>query len=313
MSLLELQGVSKEGEDGFVLDTISFKQESFQKIAIAGETGSGKSTLLKIIAGLVQPDTGTVFFDGEEVVGPNDKLVPGHPSIAYLSQHFELQRFLRVEQILSYANHLEENAATSLFEVCQIEHLLKRKTDQLSGGERQRIALARLLVGSPRLLILDEPFSNLDFIHKSTLKEVIRRIAEELKITLILVSHDPSDTLPWADQILVMKNGKVIQQGSPTEIYRNPVDEYVAGLFGKFSVRNDLPADFLTEASHWMIRPEDWVISENGKGINTVVQNVYFYGSYNEAELKINNESVFIHTPLQLEKGQKISVRLSDQ
>ncbi|HYC87430.1 MAG TPA: ATP-binding cassette domain-containing protein, partial [Chryseosolibacter sp.] len=142
MVLLNVSGVSKNGTDGeMVLDHVSFRQQPLQKLAIAGETGSGKTTLLKIIAGLAQPDAGHVLFENARVAGPDEKLVPGHPHIAYLSQHFELPKFLRVEQVLEYANNFVDDEAQTLFEICEISHLLQRKTADLSGGEAQRIAL----------------------------------------------------------------------------------------------------------------------------------------------------------------------------
>src|SRR5215216_1937996 len=146
MNLLEVSGISRQGEGGFILKEITFSQKKLQKIAVAGETGSGKSTLLKIIAGLIQPDTGAILLGNEKVKGPAERLVPGHPHIAYLSQNFELPHSLRVEQVLEYANLLSNQSASELYEVCQISHLLKRKTNELSGGERQRIALAKLLI-----------------------------------------------------------------------------------------------------------------------------------------------------------------------
>ena len=117
-----------------------------------------------------------------------------------------------MEELLEYANKLPATEAASLYKLCRIDHLLKRKNDQLSGGEKQRIALARLLVGSPKLLLLDEPFSNLDLIHKNILKSVIEDIGERMKLTCMLTSHDPMDTLSWADEIIVRKDGQIIQQ-----------------------------------------------------------------------------------------------------
>jgi len=183
---------------------ISFTQEKGRKLAIAGETGSGKSTLLKMIAGLAAVGPGEVRFEGSRVLGPLERLVPGQPGIAYLSQHFELWNNYRVEEVLSYANDLSVEESVELYGICHIDHLLARRTDQLSGGERQRIALARLLVKPPRLLLLDEPFSNLDMIHKDILKSVIRDITQRLDITCLLVSHDPLDVLSWADEVLVV-------------------------------------------------------------------------------------------------------------
>jgi ABC-type Fe3+/spermidine/putrescine transport system ATPase subunit len=299
MTLLKVSGVSKQSETGVVLNNISFSQRKLQRIAVAGETGSGKSTLLKIIAGLAQPDTGEVVFEGEVVQGPADRLVPGHPGIAYLSQHFELPKFLRVEQVLTYSNTISDEEAATLYEVCQIDHLLKRKTDQLSGGERQRIALARALISSPRLLLLDEPFSNLDMVHKNTLKSVIRNIGKKLKITCVLVSHDPSDTLSWADKILVMKDGHVLQKGTPEQIYRQPANEYIAGLFGKY---NRIPSQLLKTISgisangkDLIIRPESFKITSKKKNaLSGKVAQVNFFGSFYELEVSLPGTNIIV-------------------
>lgn len=244
------------------------------KMAVAGETGSGKTTLLKTMAGLAQAEKGTVSFEGQRVLGPLEKLIPGHPGIAYLSQQFELPQHLRIEQVLEYANELPEEEAQELFRVCQIDHLMKRKTHQLSGGERQRIALAKLLIASPRLLLLDEPFSNLDMIHKEVLKSVIRDIGQRLDITCMLVSHDPLDTLSWADEILVLRDGKVVQQGPPMQVYQTPVDEYVAGLFGKYNLIDGR-----------IVRPEQiGILSVERPGVlKGRIETMSFWGSFFEA------------------------------
>jgi ABC-type sulfate/molybdate transport systems ATPase subunit len=216
------------------LKDISFAQRKGRRLAIAGETGSGKSNLLKTIAGLATPPEGSIYFEGARVLGPLERLIPGHPGIAYLSQHFELWNNYHVEEILSYSNDLTPEDAAALYRLCHIDHLLERRTDQLSGGERQRIALARILVHPPRLLLLDEPFSNLDMIHKRTLKKVIGESASRFDITCILVSHDPRDILPWADELLVLRDGRLIRQGTPLDVYNRPLEEYTAALLGDY-------------------------------------------------------------------------------
>ena len=208
MALLQLLNVSRKESGIAAVEKISFTQQRLQKIAIAGETGSGKTTLLKLIAGLIQPTSGEIKFEGKRVEGPLEKLLPGHPQIAYLSQHFELRNNYRVEEELEAKNLLTEIEADTIYKVCRIQHLLKRKTDQLSGGERQRIVLARLLTTSPELLLLDEPFSNLDAVHKNIIKDVINDISVQMNITCIMVSHDAPDILSWAERILVMKDGR---------------------------------------------------------------------------------------------------------
>jgi ABC-type Fe3+/spermidine/putrescine transport system ATPase subunit len=295
MNLVTVSGIHKQGEQDLILKDITFSQRKLQKIAIAGETGSGKSTLLKIIAGLVQPDGGEVFFEDKKVSGPADTLVPGHPGIAYLSQTFELPKFLRVEQVLAYSNVMTAGEADTLYEVCQISHLLKRKTDQLSGGEKQRIALARLLITSPKLLLLDEPFSHLDMVHKNTLKAVIRDIGKRLKITCVLVSHDPADTLSWADKILVMKDGQIVQKGAPEKIYRQPVNEYTAGLFGKYNLITPAHAEIFSRLpgiainkKSLIVRPEHFKIVPKGKrALSGKVMQVHFLGDHYELEVSI--------------------------
>jgi ABC-type sugar transport system ATPase subunit len=314
MSFLDVVNITKKGDEGNILQGINFVQDLRQKIAIAGETGSGKSTLLKIIAGLAQQDEGEIFLEGDRVEGPLEKLVPGHPRIAYLSQHFELPKFLRVEQVLTYANSLSDPEADELYHICQIDHLLKRRTDQLSGGERQRIALARAMVAYPALLLLDEPFSNLDVIHKNTLKKVISDLSTELEINLVLVSHDPYDTLSWADKILVMKSGRIVQAGAPHEIYGRPIDEYTAGLFGKYNILDPTENKQLGVRSNSfsIVRPEMLEISTtDNSGLHGIIKNVSFYGSYYEIDVSVGNRIVIVyastnHVPV----GQPVFVNL---
>jgi iron(III) transport system ATP-binding protein len=263
------------------LGGMQFVQPKGRKIAVAGETGSGKTTLLKMIGGLAQPDKGSVYFEGQRVLGPAEKLVPGHPGIAYLSQQFELPQHLRIEQVLEYANVLPEEDARTLFEVCRIDHLMKRRTNQLSGGERQRIALARLLTGAPRLLLLDEPFSNLDMIHKELLKTVIREVGQRLDITCILVTHDPQDALSWADEVIVIRDARIVQQGTPRQVYKQPVNEYVAELFGKYN---------LLEAGNrrrLFVRPEQFKAGKKAlpAAMKGRVQRISFWGGFYETEV----------------------------
>jgi iron(III) transport system ATP-binding protein len=320
MSLLHVSGISRQEEGTYLVKNINFTQQPLQKIAVAGTTGSGKTTLLKMIAGLVQPSAGSVVFEGVRVHGPEEKLMPGHPGIAYLSQHFELRNHYRVEELLAMANQLSEESAALIYEVCRIDHLLKRWTHQLSGGEKQRIALAIRLVTAPRLLLLDEPYSNLDAIHKNILKSVIQGISEELKITVLLVSHDPLDTLSWADEILVVKEGQIVQQGTPEEVYREPVDEYAAALFGKYNVLTpslakafSAYADIEMNRINSYIRPEDFtLVGDAGKGLKAEVRKVGFMGSFYEIELAVSGNKVVVNTTNSgIKKGDKVYVSWS--
>lgn len=320
MSLLQVSGIGFKDERSFELKQISFTQQRLQKIAIAGETGSGKSTLLKIIAGFVQPDSGEVWFEGEKVKGPYEQLIAGHSRIAYLSQYFELRNNYRVEEILEYANKIYE--AETLYRVCDITHLLKRKTNELSGGERQRVALARLLSTAPSLLLLDEPYSNLDLIHKNILKNVIKEIGSDLNITCILVSHDPQDVLSWADEILVMQYGSITAQGTPAQLYNQPPNLYTAGLFGKYNMLSPALAAILPGAAnefsvenHILIRPEHIQLSKSpDTGVEGIVNNVFFLGYGCEAEIVISGETLVCRLEaVGLSKGERVYVSVKNK
>ena len=320
MNLLEVSGVRKQEGDQEVLKGVSFTQKEFQKIAIAGESGSGKSTLLKIIGGLTQADGGEVLFENVRVKGPLERLLPGQPGIAYLSQHYELRNHYRMEEILSYANTLSDEEAETLYEICHISHLMKRKNDQLSGGEKQRVALARLLTTAPRFLILDEPYSNLDPIHKNTLKKVIHEIGKRLDITCLLVSHDPLDTLSWADEIIVMKDGQILQQGPPQQVYSQPVNEYAAALFGAYNLIPPAAAkDFKglpginVNGKSLYIRPERFEITDKAAHtLKGTVKEVHFMGSIYEIAVQLSSSIVTVKTGNSHHRvGEEIHLSLS--
>ncbi len=316
MNLLTVNNISYKREDAYAVKAISFTQNYFEKIAIAGETGSGKTTLLKMIAGLVQPSSGEMMFRQQKIVGPNDQLIPGHPGIAYLSQDFELRHNYWVYEVLEYANKLPNKAAGEMYSICQVEHLLNRRTDQLSGGERQRVALARLLTTSPELLLLDEPFSNLDTLHKQTIKQVIHDIGRKLKITCILVSHNADDILSWADHVLILRNGELIQQGTPPEIYEQPVDEYCAALFDEYHLLNPEQFGFnniTANGKKLLVRPSQIrIIPYAATGINGIVNRVLYFGSYFVVEVIVSNQLLKVKTAENnIAEGDAISIQLS--
>ncbi|KAA5532725.1 ABC transporter ATP-binding protein [Taibaiella lutea] len=320
MPILEVSEVGRNIAESFSLKHISFKLHSGQKLGIAGATGSGKSTLLKIIAGLDDADAGVVYFDSKKVKGPKYRLIPGQPGIAYLSQHYELRNHQRMEEILSYANTMTEEKAMQLFDLCKISHLLKRTTFQLSGGEKQRIALARLLLTAPRLLILDEPFSNLDLIHKSILKNILEDIGTELGLTCIIASHDPLDLLSWADKMIILKEGSLLQEDSPMEIYFKPVDVYAGALLGKYNLLNEatarlFDASLTLNGKNLFVRPEQFAVATKGNnGVAGIIEKIVFWGNYHELKIRIHENIIsLITTSGDFEAGQKIAIQLKEE
>jgi ABC-type sugar transport system ATPase subunit len=299
MVFLDIQAVTKYERGNTVLHPLHFTMQEGERVAIAGETGSGKSTLLKLIAGLLQPNEGQVYFEGMRVLGPDEQLLPGHPKIAYLSQHFELRNNYKVHEIIAMTNQLDPASAQQVFDVCRISHLLMRRTDELSGGEKQRIALAKQLTSVPKLLLLDEPFSNLDRVHKELIRQVIDDICNTLKVTCLLVSHDATDLLSWADRILIMQDGQLVQQGTPKQLYHHPVNEYVAALMGEYNLINTKTHEVFLQmlgegvrGKRALIRPEQLAISVSKPThphyVEGVVQKVKFFGAYYSIEVIID-------------------------
>lgn len=285
MHLLEVSNVSREEQGRTVLSSLSFAMDAGDRLAIAGATGSGKTTLLKIIGGLLQPTGGSVFFDQQKVKGPQERLLPGHPSIAYLSQYFELRNNYYVQVLLEISNKVGEKAAADIYRICQVDHLLQRRTNQLSGGERQRIALAGVLTTQPRLLLLDEPFSNADLQHRLLLKQVLNDINQQLHTAMILVAHDPADVLPWAQQLMILDEGRLVQKGAPAEVYRQPVNEYVAALTGLYnllppSLSRKLGLGAPQGTALTIARPEQLHCSYQNPGTPALVRGVDFMGAH---------------------------------
>ncbi len=318
MKLLEVKNIRLNRNGRVVLDDISFTQFANERIVIAGANGEGKSTLLKVIAGLDQSDSGQILLGSERVLGASEKLLPGHSRIAYLSQGFELRNNYTVEEWLDVFNVLPPEESNRVFSVCQINHLLKRATTALSGGERQRVATAKALITGAELILLDEPFSNLDRHHSELMRRVIDDIQSTLKVSVIMVLHQPADILSWADRILVLRGGKILQSGTPVKVYHHPHNDYVAGLFGSynhisFEQKKALPPQLsaLKESPQTLFRPEEFSLSLNERGgAEVLVKNIRFYGSFSEAVIALANLqlTVQIHSPF-IRPGDKAWLR----
>lgn len=319
--MLEVKNISKSYDnDILALNDVSFHFKKNKRYGIVGETGSGKSTFIKLIAGIEQKDSGILEFNNEQVKGPLDQLIPGHPKIAYLSQDYRLPKFITVEDYLFDPYSCTEEIARKVYESCHIQHLITSDTVQLSGGEKQRVALARQLMKKPELLLLDEPFSNLDHHHKQLIKSTLNDIEDKLGISFILVAHDPVDILSWADEIVVMRKGKIEQLDTPEKIYKKPLNEYVAGLFGSYNLINRAwslseERQFPMVEGRWLVRPEEFeIVKESQKGESMTISKVYFMGGYDEVEAISDSETILIRCEMgECQKGDKIAVRIKHQ
>jgi iron(III) transport system ATP-binding protein len=296
VELIQLRQISKNHSDRKILEQINLIIHPLRRTALIGETGSGKSTLMKIMAGLVQPTSGEVLFEQKRIEGPDEVLIPGQKQIGYLSQHFELLNNYRVEELLDMANKLEQREADEIYRICKIDHLLKRKTNAISGGERQRIALARILVGNPKLLLLDEPFTNLDLSNNKIINTIIDSLCKSGKMTIVLVSHDPANILSWADHIIVLQDGEIIQTGSPKEIYYYPINPYTAGLLGDYNfIEKDSPlrSSLNLPSNRLYFRPEEFIIADKVENTtHGTIEQQLFYGNHHKLKLDMNGKKI---------------------
>jgi iron(III) transport system ATP-binding protein len=280
------EGLCLRRNDQVLFDHFSFDTGRHRRIAIMGSTGSGKTTLLKMLAGFIQPDAGKIWVGDSRVLGPHEKLIAGHSWIGYLSQHYELRNNYFVWELLEMSNIVGEERSKEVIGCCSVGHLLERRTDALSGGERQRVALALALLSDPKWLLLDEPFSNLDLHQKRGIMQLLNEIEKKLSVAFIQVSHDATDLLGWADHLVILDHGKVLQAGEPSRLYYQPFNEKVAGLVGEYNLLNAVlakqltQADFiLNEGQQMMVRPEHLYITASEHGLPVIITDLIFKGA----------------------------------
>lgn len=264
----------------FVLET-AFDAEN-AVTGLLGASGCGKSMTLKCIAGVETPDSGCIMLDGETLFDSarGINLKPQQRRVGYLFQQYALFPHLTVERNILTGLHRERDAAArqrrlrDIIEMMQLEGLEKLRPAQLSGGQAQRVALARMLVNEPRLLLLDEPFSALDAKIRQQMREELKKIQSDLGITVVFVTHDQEEAMALSHRIVVMNKGKFEQVGTPTEIYDQPKTRHVAGFIGEM---NFIEKDGKTIA----VRPEDVTVTEAGKGeVNGIVRTIMVLGHY---------------------------------
>ncbi len=289
MSHVELQHITKNFPGVTALDDISFDVKDGEFFVLLGPTGAGKTTTLRVIAGLEHQDSGSILFEGEVM----DNLAPADRDVALVFQQYSLYPTMSVYDNLAFPlrSPLRRTAETEIrkkveetAEKLRISHLLKRKTAHLSGGEMQRVSIGRAIVRSPRIFLMDEPLSNLDAKLREALRVELQHLQKTLGSTTLFVTHDQIEALTMADRIAVLNEGRIIQIGTPEDIYDRPASTFVAQLVGSPRINlyksrrqddtvsindsdvhlpapdeNKLPSDFLVG-----IRPENVKPDPNG-------------------------------------------------
>ena len=316
--MLEIQNITFAYNSKEVIKNISFSSKRGEYVAIIGESGCGKSTLLEIIYGLLHIDFGEVFWDKTKLLGPNFYLVPGEPHMKYLSQDFDLMPFTSVAENIGkfLPNRFPKEKIERTQELLQVVDMVEFadvKVKYLSGGQKQRVALARVLAKEPELLLLDEPFSHIDNFRKNNLRRKLFKYLKEKNIGCLVATHDSTDALSFADKILVMKDGALVAENSPENLYNNPKTKYIASFFGDVNEVNisDISSKISTKDKIILYPEELKVVSDSD--INAVVTKSFFKEGYFLIEAEFMNQSIFFKHNLHLEEGEMVGLEIAEE
>ena len=239
---IDIKDITRRFGKHTVLNDVNLAVEPGELLALLGPSGSGKTTLLRLIAGLDFPDSGVIKFDKDDALGRK----PKERGVGFVFQHYALFRHMTVFENIAFALRIRRTPkgevtlrVNELLKLIQLETLASRYPAQLSGGQRQRVALARALAIQPRVLLLDEPFGALDAVVRRDLRRWLRHLHEEMNITTLFVTHDQEEAFELADRVVIMNAGRIFQQGTPIDIYREPANVFVHEFLGE---SNKFPA-----------------------------------------------------------------------
>ena len=306
--ILDLKNISKSFDGKKVLDDLSLSIGKNEFITLLGPSGCGKSTTLRIIGGFEKPDTGSVFFNGEDITN----LAPEKRHVNTVFQKYSLFPHMNVEENIAFGLKLKKKSKTYIQDKIQyalklvnLEGFEKRDTTSLSGGQQQRIAIARAIVNEPEVLLLDEPLGALDLKLRHDMQQELIRIKKEVGITFIYVTHDQEEALTMSDKIVVMNKGIIQQMGTSKSIYDEPQNAFVADFIGESNIIDGIMLEdkvveilgikvpcvdigFGTrETVDVVIRPEDLEIKPKGEGLFLgQVISVLFKGAYYEIKVR---------------------------
>lgn len=310
--MLNLDNISFGYTSQEVLKNISFSAQGGDYIAIVGESGCGKSTLLEIIYGLLHIEKGAVYWNGEKLLGPNFYLIPGEDFMKYLPQDFDLMPFITVKENvgknISSLDPKKLDRIRELLEVVDMTAFENSLIKNLSGGQKQRVAIAKVMANEPEVLLLDEPFSHIDNFRKNTLRRNLFGYLKEKNILCIVATHDTTDALSFADKILVIKEGQILAQNTPEELYNNPVNAYMASLFNEINTVKEKEIDLNSTSERTLLLYPNQINKVERSALKVVVSGSYFKGSHYLIEVNLNGHSLFFEHPTSLKKGTEIYI-----
>jgi iron(III) transport system ATP-binding protein len=330
-----LKNVSRRFSTTRAVDGISLDLPAGSFTALLGPSGCGKSTLLRLIAGFEAPDEGSIHLGESLVADPADQVPPEKRGVGIVFQSYALWPHMDVAGNVAYPlktrgaeRRTIEAKVEEVLAVVGLEGFGARKVDELSGGQRQRVALARCLVADAGVILFDEPLANLDMHLRATMVEVFRDIHRRTRATIVYVTHDQAEALALADRIAVLDGGKLLQVGSPTEIYRSPADAKVAGFVGRGAIvtgRADgggqveiaghrVPArlgNAKTGNVRVLLRPEALALAASG--LAATVASTTYRGPVHETRLTLDSgEEVVLDEALAPAVGERVHIAVSD-
>jgi len=252
---------------------------------ILGKSGSGKTTFLRMIAGLETPDNGRIIIDEKEVFSSVSNLQPKDRGVAVVFQNYALLPHLSIASNITFGSDSSKANLEEVLEKTKLKGQENKLPHELSGGQQQRVALARAIISKPKILLLDEPLSNIDTELRSLLRVELKEMIKSFGITALFITHDKEDAFYLSDRIAIMHGGDILQVGCAKEIYHHPADLYCANFLGKMTKISE----------NCYIRPEHINICPNGK-YDAIIKSIVFYGSFYEIIIQTQNEELLVHS-----------------
>ncbi|MER6945130.1 ABC transporter ATP-binding protein [Nonomuraea sp. NPDC000554] len=286
---VDVRGVSKRYGEAVALDEVTLHVRAGEFMTLLGSSGSGKSTLLNVIAGFTEPTSGRVEVDGGDITG----VPPYQRDLGMVFQHYALFPHMSVFENVAFPLRrrrvrgaaLEQRVAEAL-EIVELGALRDRRPAQLSGGQQQRVALARAIVFQPRVLLMDEPLGALDKRLREQLQLEIKRLHRELGITFVFVTHDQEEALTMSDRIALLRDGRIVQVGTPSDLYERPESRYVAEFLGE---SNLLPGNVLVRPQSVRLSPPGAELPSEHEALDGKVREVIYLGSGLRVEVELRD------------------------
>lgn len=302
MPFLEIKNLTKEIEGKRIIDDISFDVQKNDFIAIVGKSGAGKSTILSLLSGMDFVSEGQILFEGELLEDPREQLMRGNKEIRVVKQDYDLYPYHRVHDILELPirmldnDQIEERIQEMLvfFNLEEYEYSLPK---ELSGGMKQRLSIAFAMITYPKMLLLDEPFSHLDSHTSVECLVYIKKLAKKYGVTVLYVTHETEYALMFATKILVVSDGRILQEGQVEEIYNSPKELEVARLFGPATVWGDQ-----------IVRPEQVKLVEQGNKAE-VIESLYLGDRY-QLKLSCEKQELWAYSDKAFRKGEIVNCRI---